>query len=167
MRILTTDNVAYDMTVIPEQIEDLKYCVFDMTDLNQPDYYYSPLFFIESFNAPAIVLKIGDNVVNMPMDWQIVIGEKEFGDLEVVPLTSINGRRFNAFVINPFSSFRPDFYEIEIVDIYQDVRWYFPKLKPNQFLTVPLAENVQSPMCALFIKETTRQIEVIEYSKMW
>lgn len=167
MRILTTDNISFDMSVIPEQVEELRYCVFDMTDTQNPDYYYSPLFFIESFNAPAIVLKIGDHVVNMPMDWQLVIGEKELGELEVVPLTSINGRGFSAFVLNPFSSFRPDFYTVEIIDIYQDVRWYFPKLKPQQFLAVPLMEKTPKPLCAFFIKETTRQTEVIEYSKMW
>jgi hypothetical protein len=27
---------------------------------------------------------------------------------------------------------------VEIVNIYQDVRWYFPKMKNGQLLTVPL-----------------------------
>jgi len=122
---------------------------------------------MESFNSPALVLKIGNHTIKMPVDWQILIGEKEMGDLEVVPLTSINDRGFSAFAFNPLSSFRPDFYPIEIVDIYQDVKWYFPKLKPGQLLAVPLQEHTKGPMCVYFVKDISRQSEVINYDKVW
>ena len=102
----------------------------------------------------------------MPVDWQILIGEPDLGDLEVVPLTSINDRGFNVFTFNPRSSFRPEFMPIEIVDIYQDVKWYFPKLKPGQMLAVPL-NNGDEPVCAYFIKDVSRQSEVVDYSKVW
>jgi hypothetical protein len=113
-----------------------------------------------------LVLKIGEHTIRMPVDWQILIGEKDFGDLEVVPLTSINDRGFSAFAFNPLGSFRPDFYPVEIVDIYQDVKWYFPKLKTGQLLAIPLTEG-ENPMCAYFIKDISRQSEVINYSKVW
>jgi len=114
-----------------------------------------------------LVLKIGNHIVKMPVDWQLLIGEKDVGDLEVVPLTSINDRGFSAFAFNPKTSFNPDFYPVEIVDIYQDVKWYFPKLKPGQMLAVPLEMNKEGPMCVYFVKDISRQSEVVDYSKVW
>ena len=92
---------------------------------------------------------------------------KEQGDLEVVPLTSINDRGVSAFAFNPRTSFRPDFFPVEIVDIYQDVKWYFPKLKPGQMLAVPLENDVDGPMCVYFVKDISRQSEVVNYDKIW
>ena len=166
MRILTLDNTSYEMDQIPEEIDEVRFCVLDNSDPKEPDYFYIPLIFLESFNSPALVLKIGDHVVRMPLDWQILIGEADFGDLEVVPLTSINDRGFNVFCFNPLTSFKPEFKAIEVVDIYQDVKWYFPKLKPGQMLAVPLTDEPK-PLCAYFIKDISRQSEVVDYSKVW
>ena len=154
------------MDQIPDEIDEIRFCVLDNSNPREPDYFYIPLIFLESFNSPALVLKIGDNVIKMPVDWQLLIGEPDFGDLEVVPLTSINDRGFSVFTFNPRTSFRPEFKPVEIVDIYQDVKWYFPKLKPGQMLAVPLTEG-QDPLCAYFIKDISRQSEVVDYSKIW
>lgn len=167
-RILTLENKSYDMTEIPEELEeDLRFCVLDNSDPKNPDYFYIPLIFLESFNSPALVLKIGKWTVKMPVDWQILIGEPDLGDLEVVPLTSINDRGFNVFCFNPRTSFRPEFHTVEISDIYHDVKWYFPKLKPGQLLAIPLEENVENPLCVYFIKDVSRQSEVVQYDKAW
>jgi hypothetical protein len=167
MRILTLDNKSYEMNEIPDEVEDLRFCVLDNSDPKDPDYFYIPLIFLESFNSPALVLKIGQWTVKMPVDWQILIGEPDLGDLEVVPLTSINDRGFSVFTFNPLSSFKPEFYPVEIVDIYQDVKWYFPKLKPGQMLAVPLEEGKEKPLCAFFVKDISRQSEVVDYGKVW
>jgi len=166
MRILTLDNTAFEMNDIPDEVDDLRFCVFDNSDPKDPDYYFIPLIFLESFNSPALVLKVGNEVIRMPVDWQVLIGEPDLGDLEVVPLTSINDRGFSVFTFNPMKSFRPTFQTIEIVDIYQDVKWYFPKLKPGQMLAIPLTTGPE-PMCAYFIKDVSRQSEVVDYSKAW
>jgi hypothetical protein len=166
MRILTLDNTSFEMNAIPDDVGDLRFSVLDNSDPRDPDYFFIPLIFLESFNSPALVLRVGQNIVKMPVDWQILIGEPDLGDLEVVPLTSINDRGFSVFTFNPLSSFRPEFQSIEIVDIYQDVKWYFPKLKPGQMLAVPLSENDAS-MCAFFVKDISRQSEVVDYSKIW
>jgi len=154
------------MNEIPDDVGDLRFSVLDNSDPKDPDYFFIPLIFMESFNSPALVLRIGNNIVKMPVDWQILIGEPDLGDLEVVPLTSINDRGFSVFTFNPISSYRPEFEPVEVVDIYQDVKWYFPKLKPGQMLAVPLSEEDKS-MCAYFVKDISRQSEVVNYSKIW
>jgi len=166
MRILTLENTSFEMNAIPDDVGDLRFSVLDNSDPKDPDYFFIPLIFMESFNSPALVLRIGNNIVKMPVDWQILIGEPDLGDLEVVPLTSINDRGFSVFTFNPISSYRPEFEPVEVVDIYQDVKWYFPKLKPGQMLAVPLSEEDKS-MCAYFVKDISRQSEVVNYSKIW
>lgn len=166
MRILTLDDVAFDMTELPEEVEDLRFSVLDNSDPKNPDFFFIPLIFLESFNSPALVLKIGNRQIQMPVDWQLLIGEPEMGDLEVVPLTSINDRGFKVFTFNPLSSFRAEFADVEIVDIYQDVKWYFPKLRPGQMLAVPIDEG-NKPRCVYFVKDVSRQSEVVDYGKLW
>ena len=166
MHILTLENTAYEMNEIPDEVDDMRFSILDNSDPKNPDYFFIPLIFLESFNSPALVLNIGGNSVKMPVDWQLLIGEPDFGDLEVVPLTSINNRGFSAYTFNPLTSFKPVFEPVEIVDIYQDVKWYFPKLKPGQLLAVPINDS-EKPMCAYFVKEISRQSEVIDYSKIW
>ena len=105
-----------------------------------------------------------NQTIKMPVDWQILIGEQEHGDLETLPLTSINDRGFNAFEFNPLSSFSPSFVPIEIVDIYHDVTWYAPRLKNGQFLCVPLDDGPK-PRCVYFLKEISRNCEIVDYSQ--
>lgn len=167
-RILNLEtNRAYNLNEIPDEIEDLRFCILDNSDPKTPDYFFIPLIFLESFNSPALVLRIGEHTVKMPVDWQLLIGEPDLGDLEVVPLTSINDRGFSAFCFNPVHSYRPEFHPIEIVDIYQDVKWYFPKLRPGQLLAVPIDSDSENPLCAFFVKEISRVSEVIDFGKAW
>lgn len=166
MKILTLDNTAYDLDTLPEEVDDMRFAILDNSDPSDPDYHYIPLIFLESFNSPALVLQIGEHRVKMPIDWQILIGEPDLGDLEMLPLTSINDRGFKAFQFNPLTSFRPSFLDIEIVDVYHDVAWYAPKLKNGQMLCIPL-NNDPEPDCVYFVKDISRNCEVVDYNKAW
>ena len=163
MKILLLDNNTYDLENLPEEIDDLRFAILDNSNPNAADYFYIPLIFLESFNAPALVLKIADKVIKMPIDWQILIGEQEHGDLETLPLSSLNDRGFNAFTFNPLSSYTPSFLPVEIMDIYPDVTWYAPRLRNGQFLCVPIEEG-KKPRCVYFVKEISRNCEIVDYS---
>ena len=165
MRLLLLENTAYNLDEIPEEVDDVRFCIFDNSNPKEPDYFYIPLIFLESFNSPALVLRIGEDIIRMPVDWQLLIGEPDLGDLEVVPLTSINDRGFKVFCFNPLTSFKPEFKPVEVIDIYQDVKWYFPKLKPGQMLAIPLKEGVNGPLCAYFVKDISRASEIVDYHK--
>ena len=136
----------------------------DNSNPHAVDYHYIPLIFLESFNSPALVLRVGDKIIKMPLDWQILIGEPDFGDLEIVPLTSIKDRGFKAFQFNPLSAFRPSFLDIEIVDVYHDVTWYAPRLRNGQFLCVPIDTDTK-PRCIYFVKEVSKNCEIVDYSQ--
>jgi len=46
MRILTLDNTAYEMNDIPEEIDEVRFCVLDNSDPKDPDYFYIPLILV-------------------------------------------------------------------------------------------------------------------------
>ena len=72
MKILTVENDVYELDTVPDEIDDLRYCVFDTSDPEYKDYFFLPLIFLESFHAPAICLQIGEFQLQMPMDWSIL-----------------------------------------------------------------------------------------------
>lgn len=167
MKILTLKNRSFNLNELPNEVDDdTRFSVLDNSNPNEPDFFFMPLIFLESFNAPAIILKIGGYEVQMPLDWCMVVGDKECGmDPEVLPLTSINERGFDAFIFNPIAGFKCEYFPIEIVNIYQDVRWYFPKMRNGQLLSVPLHDG-ENPPCAYFVKEVSRQSEIIQLHKI-
>ena len=60
MRILTVDNNTFLLSKMPDQItEDISFSVLDNSNPKEPDFFFMPLIFIESFSSPAIVLEIG------------------------------------------------------------------------------------------------------------
>ena len=166
MRIHTLENNSFELNELPEEISDMRFAILDNSNPADPDFMYIPLIFLESFTSPALVLKIGDYKIKMPVDWQIVIGDWDAQNLEALPLTSINDRDFSAFQFNSLTAFRPTYELIEILDVYSEVNWYAPKLKNGQFLAVPL-EDGPNPKCVYFIKEISRKCEVIDYSELW
>jgi hypothetical protein len=167
MQILTLDNKTFPLKSIPDELEDeVRFAVLDNSDNSNPDFYFVPMIFLESFSAPAMVLEINGKEIMMPVDWCMAVGDSEAGnDLEILPLTSINDRGFEAFLFNPLSSFKFEFGEIKITNFYSDVKWYFPKVKNGQLLAVPIDDSPE-PLCAYFIKDISRQSEVIDYTNL-
>lgn len=167
MKILTLNNRSYDLNDLPDEVDDdLRFSVLDNSNASDPDFFFMPLVFLESFNSPAILLRVGEHEVQMPLDWCMLVGDKECGlDPEALPMTSLNERGFDAFIFNPVGGFRAEYYPIEIINIFQDVKWYFPKMKNGQLLTVPLHDG-ENPPCAFFVKEVSRQSEIVLLNKL-
>lgn len=165
MNLLSVENMSYSVDIVPDDDEtEFTFCVLDNSNPSDVDYYFNQLFFLESFSGPAVVLRVGEHKVQIPIDWHILIGDPEMGDLEALPITSINDRGFRAFVFNPISGFRPSFEPIEIDDVYQEVAWFSPRLKTGQYLCVPLTSG-EKPPCAYFIRDVSRNNEVIDYQQ--
>lgn len=167
MQILTLENEHFNLNTLPKEIDkDIRYSVLDNSDPKDPDYFFVPLIYLESFSSPAVVLQIGPHQVQMPLEWSMVVGNSEVGDLEVLPLTSLNDRGFEAFIFNPLTSNRPEFFPVDVINVYQDVKFYFPKLKNGQLLTTPIRKGTKPP-CAFFVKEVSRQSETLDFSLVW
>ena len=83
----------------------------------------------------------------------------------MLPLTSISDRGFEAFLFNPLKSYKADYGEIKVTNFYNDIKWYFPKMKSGQLLSVPLTDD-ENPLCAFFIKDVNRQNEIIDFCNL-
>ena len=68
-------------------------------------------------------------------------------------------------MFNPLTSYKLDFGTLRIINFYNDVKWYFPKMKNGQLLSVPITEG-KNPQCAFFVKDISRQSETIDYSQL-
>ena len=167
MKILTLENNPYSLNHLPDQVEEtIRFAVLDTSNPADPDFFFNPLIFLESFNSPAIILSLNGKEITMPLDWCIAVGCSDAGsDLEVLPLTSLNDRGFEAFVFNPLTGTMPGYAKIEIINFYNDVKWYFPKMRSGQLLCIPL-ENKPNPLCAYFVKDINRQSEIIDFGKL-
>jgi len=97
-------------------------------------------------------MKIGPYKITVPYDWFILIGEKDVGDLEILAIEDLNDRDFTTPVLNPLTTFIPDYYKFEIETTYNEVRWFFPKLNLNNILALPLKSG-KNPPCAFFLNE--------------
>jgi hypothetical protein len=167
MQILTLDNTTFSLSNLPDEVDEhTRFAVLDNSNPQEPDFFFMPLIFLESFNAPAMVLRIGEDEIAMPIDWSIAVGDSSSAcDIEILPLTSLNDRGFEALCFNPLSSFRVEFKKIEIVNFYNDVKWYFPKMKNGQLLTTPTRFG-DKPNCVFFVKEISKQHEIIYLDKI-
>lgn len=149
MYILTPDNKSFNTVKIPDKVTDLYFCVLDYSDPEDIDYRFLPIVFVENFPKANAVLKIGENEVEVPLHWSILIGDRDFGELELMPIIEFHGRDFSAFTFNPCKGFMSTFEPIEIINIYQEVKWCIPTVMPDHLLTVPLRSG-DNPPCAFF-----------------
>lgn len=165
MRILLTTNQPFEINAVPEEVDDFRYGVLDYSNKNQVDYIFIPLVFLESFVMPTAELKIGPYKIQLPLDWSIVIGEKELGEVEIIPIKHLNDRDFSAFVFNPIRGYMSQFLTVEMTNIYPDTKWFFPKLKNGHILVVPLT-NKENPPCIFIVHETSKLPDILDISKL-
>jgi len=167
MQILTIENDSFLLNKVPDFVdEDMRFAVLDNSDTKNPDFFFVPLVYLESFSSPSAVLEINGKKIQMPLDWNILLGDPECGDLEILPLTSLNDRTFHAFCFNPITSSMPSYKEINLVNIYNEVEWFFPRTRTNQLLTIPLDVN-HNPECIYFVKEINRNTDTVDLNALF
>lgn len=167
MIILTIDNKLCNLEKLPDTLEeDIRFSVLDNDDPANPDFYFNSLIFLESFSSPAAVLSIGGYEITVPLNWSIAVGCSDVGgDVEILPITSLNDRGFEAFSFNPLTSFRHSYLPIDIVNIYNDVLWYAPRIRPNQLITTPINDD-EKPLCVFLGPNTNRLNEIIDIDRL-
>jgi hypothetical protein len=173
MFILNEDNTPVDLNLIPDQI-DMYFWVFDNAS-NAKDYFCVPLIMLESFYSPIIKLRLtADNsrqkpityFLNVPADYQLLIGEPSMGMLEVNPITSLSGRKFKAFSINPLASFMATYFTVEVEDVLPSIKWFMPKMKTGQLVAIPI-EICQQPKCIYIVRDIPKSLETIDSSDIF
>lgn len=157
MLVLTPENVPFDMATITEYAPDEMYSTLNLEDLTDSDYFFHHILNMVNFTAMTAKLKIGDMTTEVPINWQILLGDEETGMMEMSSIEDLLSlKKPHAFVYNPISSLYPKFLPITVQAIYTiNVKWQVPMLNKSNLLTVPL-EIKEKPMCAFFADENDK-----------
>lgn len=172
MYILSPENTSIDIDEIPDTVEeDILYCTM-MVKSDEVDFFFNNLLSTyESFIASAYVLRIGEYEITLPWieqpnDYKILIGDPETGDLEILSVEELNGKGFSAFVYNPLSSFRPEYKTIDVIDVYHDMKWFFPRTNNNNMLCVPLKKGYKPPCIYIAASSVVSKIDMIDIQQV-
>lgn len=164
--LINTIDKNIDLNFIADEIdEDIRFMVLDFTNQPDLDYIYTPLVFLESFNAPCAILEIGKYNLEVPLDWNVIIADQFLGQSEIISIMQIADRGFNAFSINP-NHVKPEFLPINLKTVYNEKKWFLPKLKTGHMLAIPLELDSDS-LCVFFAKDLTKINEVIQIDQLW
>ena len=154
--LLDASNEAYSVDTLPDVVDDgLRYCVLEYSGKDTSDHYWLPLIFMEQIAAPTCALNIGGMKICMPLDYSVMIADRNSGAVELLDLMELGGRTFDAFVMNPIASFTPSFLPVSIENIYPNMAWTTPKIKAQHILCVPLRTG-HNPPCAYFVRDRTK-----------
>ena len=164
MKILTLDNMSFDVDTIGTEVDDIYFWVLEYTGNANTDYYAKPLLFLENFSDIRLQVQIGPYLMHMPKDWSLLCVDKELGMGELIPpkMPGFNEKVFTAFVYNPMIGFKPDYEVAAVISPLPETRWSFPKLKFGQLLCVPLTDAHQPPCVFITHQKNNRVPEVIQ-----
>lgn len=162
MRILKPENESFDTSKISYHGDNnLYYCVLDYSSVQEADYQFPPLIFVDEYSKPGVELQIGDSILQVPWDWSLLMGDKNFEELEVIEIKKFHGRDFDAFVFNPISGYMPDFYSVKVINYYNEIRWTCPVISNEHLLAIPLSAG-KEPLCAFFAPPKHKLPEVLD-----
>ena len=56
MNILTLDNKPFELNVLPDEVDDaMRFAILDNSNPKDPDFFWVPLIFLESFNGSIFI----------------------------------------------------------------------------------------------------------------
>lgn len=111
-------------------------------------------------------MDIGHWKIQLPLDWSILVCDEYYSDIEVMPLEDLNDRGFHTMVFNPLKHMVPKPYEVNISNVYMEIKWFVPKLKNGNILVIPL-EDGPAPNCILAVKDTSKIPDVISIGSLF
>lgn len=158
MLVLTPENKPFDMASIGEFTPNELYCSLNLSDLTDTDYFFKYILSTVTFTAMTAELLIGDMVTQVPINWQILLGDEDTGMMEMASIEDILAMREppNAFVYNPVNSLYPRFLPVSVKSLYTvNVKWQVPMLSKSHLLAVPI-QRKEKPLCAFFADENDK-----------
>jgi hypothetical protein len=177
MRILTPENIPFDVTQIVDGISQQKCAILDASNPEEVDYFFINMVMFSEYEYPAVQLSIGKYMVEVPFNWRILTGDAIQGELELVDIDELPNFDYEAFVLNPFKSYTPQFQEVQIVNCFtRPTTWTVPRLQKKQLLAVPLGnqdewpvrrnhqigEEDRYPECAFFADDTEKMSTILD-----
>lgn len=157
MNVLTPENYSFEMDQVIDTIPNESFCVLNLISMEDADFYFRHILNTVSFNSISVDLKIGQYVIQVPLQWQILLGDEDTGMLEMCTIENIlNMKEPKAYVLNPLRSMYARFEDVQVLRVFTlPTKWQIPMLPRKNLLAVPL-RNGENPMCAFFADENEK-----------
>ena len=157
MNVLTPENVAFDMDLVADEQPNKMFCILDLSDMEYTDYYFKNIMNTVAFNSISAELQIGSNKIQVPLGWQILLGDEDTGMVEMCTIENLlNMKEPRAYVYNPIRSMYAKFEEVKVLHIFTlSVKWQIPYLQKKNLLAVPM-RNGTNPPCVFFADENEK-----------
>lgn len=169
--VLALENNIIDLNTLGDEVPDIRYSVLDCgsepSREGDVDFYFNRLLYIEEFVSPAVVCMIGGHKNILPLSWNILVGDESYGDLELVPVHSLNAKEVDTFVYNPIKGFRFNFEPVRLLKVLPEYNWIFPKSKNGQLLSYPVYTNNGNPECIFITPSTSKIPGIISVGDMY
>lgn len=157
MNILTPENKTFDMDLVNELIPEEMYCVLDLSETGDSDFYFRHILNTVSFNSISADLQIGNNIIQVPIGWQLLLGDEETGMVEMCTIENLlNMKEPKAYVYNPIRSMYAKFESVKILRVHTlPTKWQIPMVHKKNLLCVPLTYQ-ENPPCVYFADENEK-----------
>lgn len=168
MKLLTVDKTILDLGMLDvmDEVPRTQFVVLDLgsdaNPLDEPDILFPKLIYIEEYIGPALKCMIGEFTTILPLSWFTFIGEEEIGEVEIIPVTSINARNFETIVSDPITGFRHHYLPIRAIELYMEYEWVLPKLKNGQAVAVPINDDEHNPLCVYLSHSKSKMPVVVD-----
>lgn len=157
MNILTPENYSFDVDQVTDTVPDEMFCVLDLSSVQDADYYFKYILNTVAFNSISVDLQIGTDIIQVPLLWQILLGDEETGMMEMCTVENLlNTKNPHAFVYNPISSLYPKYEPVKVLRVYiLTVKWQIPMVPKKNLLAVPLRTG-HKPPCVFLADENEK-----------
>lgn len=157
MNVLTPENYSFEVDQITDTIPNEMFCVLDLSEAGDSDYYFRHINNIITFNSMSADLEIGDEVIQVPLAWQILLGDEDSGLMEMCTVENIlNMKEPCAFVYNPIRSMYARYLPVRVLRVYTlPTKVQIPLLAKKNLLAIPLRTG-DNPLCAYFADENEK-----------
>ncbi|AFA44393.1 hypothetical protein [Klebsiella phage phiKp_21] len=157
MNILTPENNAFDMDLVSDLIPEEMYCVLDLSPGGDSDFYFRHILNTITFNSNSADIQIGNKVLQVPLNWQIMLGDEDTGMVEMCTIENIlNMKEPKAYVFNPIRSMYPRFEPVKVLRAFTlPTKWQIPIVPKKNLLCVPL-QHGSNPPCVYFADENEK-----------
>lgn len=145
------------MNTVGDRVPNEMYCSLDLSNVKESDYFFHQILSTVNFSAMSAELQIGNFISQVPLNWQILLGDEDTGMMEMASIEDLLSLKDpHAFVYNPVSSMYPRFVPVKVRNIYTiNIRWQIPMMNKHNLIAVPLSYS-DKPLCAFFADETDR-----------
>lgn len=157
MNVLTPENVSFEMDQVIDTIPNEMFCVLNLNCMEDADFYFRHILNTVSFNSISVDLKVGEHIIQVPLQWQILLGDEDTGMLEMCTIENIlNMKEPKAYVLNPIRSMYARFEDVKVLRVFTlPTKWQIPMLPKKNLLAVPLY-NGTNPRCVFFADENEK-----------